>query len=58
MSIFELFKNGSLPEEWQKKVEGFASNGKKKKEYWFRAGWYCQEYRAKIRADIAEEIDE
>ena len=54
MCIFEMFKKGLLPTKWQKCVEAFASNGQKKKEYWFRVGWYCQEHKEEIRADIAK----
>lgn len=54
MSIFEMFKHSLLPEEWQKRVEGFASNGLKK-EYWFRAGWFCKEHHNEIKEAIVKE---
>ena len=58
MSIFELFKHGILPTKWQEHVEAFASNGLKKKEYWFRAGWFCKEHQKEIKEAIAKEEGE
>lgn len=50
-----MFKHRLLPKEWQERVEGFASNGLKKKEYWFRAGWFCKEYHNEIKEAIVKE---
>lgn len=55
MSIFERFKHRLLPKEWQERVEGFASNGLKKKEYWFRTGWFCKEHHNEIKEAIVKE---
>lgn len=59
-NLFELWNNKELPEEIQKKVDGFATapiNQISNAEQIFRAGFYCGRNIKKIFTALGKEYD-
>lgn len=40
-SMYELWRDGELPEPYQSDIDGFSSEGKSQPERLFRAGFLC-----------------
>lgn len=51
-SCYEKYLDREFPEEFQKKIEGFASMGNDEAEELFRAGWYIGIHNDYVREDL------